>query len=88
MDALEQSGNVRKACHSTWAGEGTVLSVAIGETSASEVNKEEGSVSSSFLLLCGSDSSPLWYADEVWKAAVHYRLWDIQSLGSPDDSRR
>ena len=29
MDALEQSGNVRKACHSTWAGEGTVLSVAI-----------------------------------------------------------
>jgi hypothetical protein len=23
---LEQSGNVRKACHRTWAGEGTALS--------------------------------------------------------------
>ena len=53
MDALEQSGNVRKACHSTWAGEGTVLSVAIGETSVSETNKEEGSVSSLFLLPMG-----------------------------------
>ena len=74
MDALEQSGNVRKACHSTWAGEGTALSVAIGETSASEANKEEGSVSSLFLLPMGAITPPLWYADEVWKAAAHDRL--------------
>ena len=51
---LEQSGNVRKACHSTWAGEGTALSVATGETEKSEANKERGSVSSPFLLPAGA----------------------------------
>jgi len=40
----------------------------------SEVNKEEGSVSSSFLLPMGAMALLLWYADEVWKAAVHDRL--------------
>jgi len=45
-----------------------------GETSASEANKEEGSVSSLFLLPMGAITPPLWYADEVWKAAAHDRL--------------
>jgi hypothetical protein len=41
---------------------------------ASESCKEEGSVSSSFLLPMGAMALLLWYADEVWKAAVHNRL--------------
>jgi len=45
-----------------------------GETSVSETNKEEGSVSSLFLLPMGVIAPLLWYADKVWKAAAHDRL--------------
>jgi len=74
VDALEQSGNVRKACHSTWAGEGTVLSVAIWRNQRIGDQQRGGERKLPFSFAYESYSSPLWYADKVWKAAAHDRL--------------